>query len=310
MSEPISAADQAVLQRRGFLRSGALLAAAAGGAVVATAGVAAPASAATGDAIEVGGSFDGTTTTTLALDPGSATAAALTLTNPSGPALQLTPLTDFTGELPVGGIAATPAGLLVGLQPPFSSTPVTAGVVTTADLQGLPVSIPFPAGRVLNTKDEATYDTIVATSPGAFDSQHRLKKGAWVDVALLPDQESFQVGAAFLTLTALGSTSAGSLVSCPPGPQPPKVATLPFDKGRTVATGTYVETGVVAKSAAVRIYASATTHLKVDVTGVTIFVDFDPDAGTPAPNVAGLTRAAQAKIAKHVQQVGARARLA
>ena len=38
MSDPLSAADEAVLQRRRFLRGGALLAAAAGGAVAATAG--------------------------------------------------------------------------------------------------------------------------------------------------------------------------------------------------------------------------------------------------------------------------------
>ena len=45
MTEPVSAADEAVLQRRRFLRGSALLAAAAGGAVAATAGGALPASA-------------------------------------------------------------------------------------------------------------------------------------------------------------------------------------------------------------------------------------------------------------------------
>ena len=46
MTDLISAADQAVLQRRRFLRGGALLAAAAGGAVAASAGSVLPASAA------------------------------------------------------------------------------------------------------------------------------------------------------------------------------------------------------------------------------------------------------------------------
>ena len=310
MSDPVSADEQALLQRRRFLRSGALLAAAAGGAVVATAGVAAPASAATGDALEVGGSFTGTETTTLALDPGSSTAAVLTLTNPSGPALQLTPATDLAGDLPVGGLAATASGLSTGVRSGFDDTTVTSRVLTAYDLQGLPITFPFEAGRVLNTKDDATYATIVGTSSGAFDSQHRLKKGAWVDVSLVPDgTPPFQVVAAQITLTALGSTSAGSLVSCPPGPQPPKVATLPFDKGRTVATGTYVATGTAANQAVVRIYASATTHLKVDVTGFTIVIDFDQFSDEKM-NVADAARSAQTKIAERVQQVGARARLA
>lgn len=310
MPEEITPADEAVLQRRGFLRGGALLAAAAGGAVVATASSALPASAATGDVIEVGGSFDGAATTTLALAPGSSSAAALTLANPSGPALQLTPATGLPGSLPIGALAANARGLVVGVAPGFGTGSVTAGVVTTADLEGLPVTIAFLSGRVLNTKDKATLDTIVATSSSAFDSKGRLKKGAWMDVALLPtDAFPFEVVAAHLTLTALGSTSAGSLIACPPGPQPPKVATLPFDKGRTVATGTYAATGEVSNTAAVRIYASATTHVKLDVTGLTIAITFDQVLATTT-NVAKVVRSAQEKVAKHVQQVSARARLA
>lgn len=309
MPDPIIPADEAVLQRRRFLRGGALLAAAAGGAVVATASSTLPASAADGDAVEAGGSYTSTGTTTLALDPGSSTGAALTLTNPSGPALQLTPATGLVGDLPVGALVAGSRGLLVGIDD-GGGDPRTAQVLTSSDLEGLPITIPFAAGRVLNTKDSSTYEAIVATSSGAFDSQHRLKKGAWVDVALLPtDFVPFQVIAAHLTLTALGSSSGGSLVVCPPGAQPDKVATLPFDKGRTVATGTYVETGEAEKSAAVRIYASATTHLKVDVTGLTVLAQSDTFAPN-SPAVAAVTRSVQAKVAKHVKAVSARARLA
>lgn len=307
MPDPITPADEAVLQRRRFLRGSALLAAAAGGAVAATATSVLPASATPSPAVEAGGSTTTTATTTLVLDPGSSSASTLTLTNPSGPALQLTPVTDLTDDLPVGALAAQPNGLLVGIEDGDDN--VTAEVLTTYDLQGLPVTIPFFAGRVLNTKDEATFSTIVATSSGAFDSQHRLKKGAWVDVALLPTGlVPFQVVAAHLTLTALGSTGAGSLVACPPGEKPAKVATLPFDKGRTVATGTYAATGEVDQWFAVRIYASATTHLKVDVTGFTVLVEFDAFS-SDRPGVARVTSAAQAKVAKHVQQVSARARL-
>ncbi|MGI3786193.1 MAG: hypothetical protein ACRYG2_36065 [Janthinobacterium lividum] len=308
MPDEITPADEAVLQRRRFLRGSALLAAAAGGAVVATTTSAVPASAADNDAVLVGGSFDGTTTTTLALEPGSKTSAALTLANPTGPALQLTPVTDFTGNLPAGGLAVqSSGGLLLGLQD--GADTITADVLTTYDLRSLPITVPFPAGRVLNTKDDATLDTVVATSSGAFDSKGRLRKGAWVDVALLPtDGFPYQVVAAHLTLTALGSSSSGSLVTCPPGEKPAKVATLPFDKGRTVATGTYVETGEVANNAAVRIYASATTHLKLDVTGFTILISFGAFSD-PTTNVAKVARSAQEKVAKHVQQVSARARL-
>jgi hypothetical protein len=307
MSDSITPADETVLQRRGFLRSGALLAAAAGGAVVASAAVATPASAADGDAIAAGGSYTSTTTTTLALDPGLDSAATLTLTNSKGPALLLTESSTLPDVLPVGAVASYPGGLLVGVQD--GSGTATAEVVTSSDLQGLPVTFPLGPSRVLNTQDDATLDAIVASSSGAFDSHHRLKKGAWIDVAVLPTNVApFEVGAAHITLTALDSTSAGSLVACPPGDKPSKVATLPFSKNRLVATGTYVATGVVASSFAVRIYATATTHVKVDVTGLTVFADFGLFASRTA-SVGKVMRSAQEKVAKHVQQVGARARL-
>jgi hypothetical protein len=307
MPEPITPADEAVLQRRRFLRGSALLAAAAGGAVAATATSALPASADTGDAVLAGKAVSSTSTTTLALDPGSSSAAALTLTNPSGPALLLTPGADFPGDLPVGALAAGPSGLVVGVENGAGS--VTAELLTTYDLSILPLSFPIPPSRMLNTKDSATLGSIVASSTDAFDSKNRLKKGAWVDVALVPTGEGpFQVIAAHLTLTALGSSSAGALVACPPGEKPAKVATLPFDKGRTVATGTYVEVNEVEKAAAVRIYASATTHLKVDITGATVLVDFRAFSDITT-NVAKVTSSAQKKVAQHVEQVSARARL-
>ncbi|GAA3571853.1 hypothetical protein GCM10022197_30560 [Microlunatus spumicola] len=308
MTDPITPSDEAVLQRRRFLRGSALLAAAAGGAVAATATSALPASADPGEAVLLGQSSSSTTTTTVVLDPGSSSAAALTLTNPSGAALLLTPASGLPDDLPVGGLAAGPRGLVVGVDD--GDEGVTAEVLTTYDLSTLPLTIPFLAGRVLNTKDSATRESIVATSTDAFDSKGRLRKGAWIDVALLPTEVTpFLAIAAHLTLTALGSSSAGSLVVCPPGPKPPKVATLPFDKGRTVATGTYVELGVVEKTSAVRIYASATTHLKLDVTGLTVLVDFDTISNN-GPGLAKVTSSAQKKVAQHVAQVSARARLA
>lgn len=306
MTDPITPSDETVLQRRRFLRGSALLAAAAGGAVAATATSALPASAADAPPVLLGEASTTTTTTTVALDPGSKTAAALTLTNPSGPALLLTPEADVPDDLPVGGLAAGPRGLFVGVDD--GSDSVTAELLTTYDLAILPLSFPIPPSRMLNTKDSATLGSIVASSKDAFDAKNRLKKGAWVDVALVPTNEGpFQVIAANVTLTALGSSSAGALVACPPGEKPAKVATLPFDKGRTVATGTYVEVGVVENAAAVRIYASATTHIKVDVTGATVLVDFRAFSGST--NVAKATSSAQKKVVQHVEQVSARARL-
>lgn len=307
MTDPTNPADEAVLQRRGFLRSGALLAAAAGGAVVATGTSAAPAFAANGDALEAGGSFTSTTTTALALDPGVDSAATLTLTNDAGPALLLTPSTDLPDDLPVGAVASWPGGLLVGVQD--GSGTATAEVLTTYDLQGLPVTFPIGPARILNTQDDATLRSIVASSSGALDSHNRLKKGAWIDVALLPTNfEGFEVGAAHLILTAVAATGAGSLVACPPGDKPSNVATLPFYKSKVVATGTYVQVGEVGTSFAVRIYATETTHVKVDLTGLTVLARFGlfADRKTSAGKV---SLSAQQRVARHVQQVGARARL-
>ena len=99
MTEPVSAADEAVLQRRRFLRGSALLAAAAGGAVAATAG-----------------------------------------------------------------------GVL-----PASATPVVQYAATFA----------VPPTRVFDTKTELGRDRR-GSSPSALTGKNRLRKGAWIDVALAP----------------------------------------------------------------------------------------------------------------------------
>lgn len=296
--------SDAHVQRRRFLRGGALLAAATGGVVAAsvTPATVPVAAAADGDVLHAGAATEASSTTSLTLT--NPAVPALTLTNPNGPALLLTPSADgFTGQLPVGGLAGVPSGVLVGLEDD-QGKPFTSFLVTAPDLSRIPITLPFGPGRVLNTKDEATLDAIVASSSNALDSKSRLKKGAWIDVAVLPTSIYGELLGAFLTLTSVGSTSGGSLTACNPSDKPDKVVTLPFDKNATVATGTVVQTATVGKDYCVRVYATATTHLKLDVTGFTYTSSF---GGTPNA-VTGPDPVVRDAISRHLQALNARAR--
>ena len=78
---------QAVLARRGLIRAGAIAAA---------------------DAITVGGTFTANNRTTALEVTNSTTLPALRLTNPTGPSLELNPISDGQDlMLPLGGLAGT-----------------------------------------------------------------------------------------------------------------------------------------------------------------------------------------------------------
>lgn len=186
MPDPITPADEAVLERRRFLRGSAMLAAAAGGAVAASAGSVLPASA-----------------------------------------------------------------------EPTNYLAITFGI---------------PAERLLDTRSEEGRKVIVASSESALDSKNRLKKGAYIDVSLGSTDSGtaeLQLLSVFVTVTSRESTKGGSLSLSQTGTKPTG-RTLSFDKGKTISTGTIVGTSVLGEDYVLRIYASATGHVTLDLTGVVI----------------------------------------
>lgn len=187
MPDPITSADAAALQRRGFLRGGALLAAVAGGAVASTAGGVLPASAS-------------------------------------------------------------------------SNFPRT-------------VNFPVPAERLLDTRSSEGLKAIVASSDGALDSKNRLRGGAWIEVAIMPtgDSTALQAVAVFVNLKGLKSTKGGSLVVSQPDKQKPTGTTVTYSKGLTVTNSAFVGLGTTKDFYTVQIWATSTTHLTLDVTGIEIY---------------------------------------
>jgi hypothetical protein len=212
MSELVSAADAAVLERRRFLRGGALLAAAAGGAVAATAGSVLP-------------------------------AGADTVTYPS----------TFT--------------------------------------------IPIPPERLLDTRSAEGLEAIVASSSGALDSKNRLKKDAWIDVAIATtsDDVDLDLVAVFVNLKSVGSTKGGSLIVSEPGDKPTGT-TVTYRKNETTTNSAIVGLGTTGNSYTVRIWATSTSHVTLDLTGGELLFDSSVlDARTTRrTNVARVQKAVRA----------------
>ena len=191
MPQPISTADEAVLQRRRFLRSGALVAAAAGGAVAASASSVLPASAA--------------------------------------------PL-------------------------PYSNA----------------LTIPVPAERLLDTRSAAGLKAIVGSSGSALDSKNRLKAHAWIDVAVATtdDESGLDLVAVIVNLKSLASTKGGSLVVAEPQDEMPTGTTVTYRKDETTTNSAFVGLGIVGDTYVVRIWATSTSHVTLDLTGAEIVGQF------------------------------------
>jgi hypothetical protein len=213
MSDLITAADEAVLRRRGFLRGGALLAAAAGGAVAASAGSVLPASA------DVG----------------------------------------------------------------FPST----------------FNLPIPAERLLDTRSAEGLKAIVASSDGALDSKNRLRGDAWIDVAIAPVGNDLgqQAVAVFVNLKSLASTKGGSLVVSQPYDEKPTGTTVTYSKGLTVTNSAFVGLGTTKEFYTVRIWATSTSHVTLDLTGVELY----DNSSTPIDQTTSRTTAA--RVLKAVRAV-------
>lgn len=248
MTEPLTPADEVVLRRRGFLRSGALLAAAAGGAVAATATSALPASAASGDPVTAGQLNQATNATLLGSTDG-VSATLILQPKLGGPALQLDSESDAR-SLGVNQLAGSELGPLVGVKYPGETQVYTDYLATASDVASVPVTFPLPPVRLLDKVS--------------------VKKGAWIEVAVDPVDDGFVPIGAHLVVTSSSSSKDGSLSVYVPGTDRGKSVTVSFLKGKTMSGSTYAALGTSSKGKQVfRVYASQNTRVSVDLTGIT-----------------------------------------
>ncbi|SDU80769.1 hypothetical protein SAMN04488544_0254 [Microlunatus sagamiharensis] len=281
MTDPVPSADDAALQRRRFLRGGALLAAAAGGAVAASASSALPAAAAEPvEYVRLGG--ESTSSATTALSTSGADLAALQVSNPLGAALRLVPVGENIPEyygLPLGSVVNTEYGPFISVADEDRGSFMTY-LVTGEDLVDVPRSRAFTPTRAWDSKKKQ--GTVVGTSgSGALDSKGRLVKGHWVDVKVADtDLDTYPI-AAFVTLGSSGSTKDGYLNVWGSGNRPSGTISLSFLKGKTLSGAAYSQLALNRgkKAFTVRVYASQTTYVTLDVSGLTAHAYPGPDFG-------------------------------
>lgn len=304
MTEPAPAADDVVLQRRRFISRGALLAAAAGGTIAATAGgAAAPASAATGGTVTLGkaNTADAATsiTSTAASEP------ALALTNADGPALELTAAsTDSDKALSLNQLAGTSEGPVVSTYDADAKTAYTDYVATLSDVYSNPVVDWVDPVRILDTASSKGRAAVVASSSGALDAKGRLKKGAWIDVAVDTTDQDYQPAAAFATITSSGSSKDGYLSAYVSGVDLAGTVTVSFLKGKKLSGSTFVGLQAVKGSYVFRIYASQTTYVSVDLTGLSYYATPGPDAPSNERKAARPARTVRRAVARPARTLG------
>ncbi|GAA3627380.1 hypothetical protein [Microlunatus ginsengisoli] len=264
-SDPVGS-DSRDLTRRWMLRGGVV----ATGAAVVAAMTPSAAMAADGDQVVLGGDNDASSATTIGIGGGAgSTDPALSLVNADGPSLHLEALAaDYAAALELGQIANTVLGPLVGVD--TLSGLSTTFLVTGIDLADLPTPHPLATPkRILDTRTSSGRSRVIRTSPGAYDSTFRLKAGAWLDVEVVVEGGDVIVPGAHLNVTSTGATSGGFLSVYPPGDFP-GTSTVNYPGKMTIANGTFVGTGVVLGRYAVRVRASAPSHVVLDLTAVTI----------------------------------------
>lgn len=287
------------LARRQLFRGGALLAGAVAATALTTSAVTAPtASAADGDPVELGDLNLATTTTKVQIggnDTGNSS-PALALRNADGPSLQLQALSATWEEpLEVGEIANRTTGPIIGVD--HGDGPANTYFALGTDIQQLPVPYATAPYRLLDTRNAAQRDNVLATSAGAFDASYRLKGGHWLDLAVFPADDVFSIQAIHANLTVAASTGSGYLTAYPPGDRP-AVSALNYGKAQTVANGGFFAVDVTENHFALRIYTTATTHVIVDLTGYTLSQQPGPLADARRRSAARARRSPTARIAK------------
>ncbi|MGW6129850.1 hypothetical protein ACWFNE_07470 [Cellulomonas sp. NPDC055163] len=254
------------VSRRRLLRMGGM---AVAGAAAATAIGSTSASAAAGDPLLAGRATDaGTAGTRLTA---TSTAPALSLANPTGAQLRLEP-SDPAGWTPqVGEIKNTAAGPLIGLD--RDGTGVERGyLVTNLDLQDLVSYLPMiyaPAPtRVLDTRSAEGRASIVGRTPGALDAAGRIVGGSTIDLALHTATGDLDVASVFLNLTVTQGAAPGHVIMWPYGVDRPGTSSINYGANQDVANFAVTAVGLFQGRPTVRLFATTTVHLLVDVTAV------------------------------------------
>lgn len=264
MNPPVEPAH--ALNRRLMLRGGAVVASATALAALTRPDTAV---AAAGEAVTLG--VDNTSTATTSITADVADQPALQLTNTGGATLTLTPApAGWSGDLELGQLANTTAGPLVGVD--MGDGVETLFLATTRDVDALPTTFSVGPTRIVDTRWANIPITIIATSDKALDSSHRLRAGGWIDIAIAPSGEGFEYSSVFLNVTAVKPAKDGFLAVYPPGDRP-LASSVNCAAGETVSNAAFVSVVEVDGNYAVRLYASMTTHVTVDISGVIVSTD-------------------------------------
>lgn len=287
-------ASPEIVGRRGLLGRGAALAAGtAAGALALGAASTRPASAAAGDPLIIGSGANRTDRYTCleyaATGEQPPNRPTLGLVNGQGPALYLQPAPDDTNfETEVGYRTEAGSFFTLNERPVYrgddgGSSNYAVGLATLDDIDLVQQTYATAPYRILDTT-RAFPGTIQPTS--SFDGFGRLRAGRYVDIAV-GTIDRFTVRAAFLNVHSSGSTADGYLAVYPPGAD--RQSTVHFTRGNTAANFTVTPTVLLdtpegGPTFFVRVYASATTHIAVDLLGqVRDGVVSDPNTGVPSP---------------------------
>jgi hypothetical protein len=262
-------ASRAAGSRRWLLAKGAALAAGAAGAAVVSS---APrtAHAADNDPVLLGVTNESTSTTTLTVGGARGSAApSLSLRNADGPSLHLQPLRyEFAPPLQLGEILNTDLGPIIGVDTVHGLT--TTYLVTGVDLVDVPTPVALPKpSRLLDTRTAAGRASVLRTSSNAYDTDYRLRARAWVDIEVAMADGEHRIPSAHVNLVAVRPLARGSLAVFQPADTPGH-PTVYFPAQETVANQAFVATGIVLGRFAVRVFTTATTHVVVNLTGVTL----------------------------------------
>ena len=306
------AGDDRAVGRRALLTRGGAVVAGVVGAGVAGAAVAAPASAATGDSVVQGqsnsvGTNQPATEITVANDPATPT-PALVLTNTGGntttgeasPPLRITPAASASLVIPA---AATAGGDMVATNdgelwfthaiPGFGNAPAIVHTDANA-ISYVPLAVPV---RVLDTRASAGRAKVLDPS-GKFDSTGRLLKGKTIHVDLT-SLVTFGDGVTS-NLTVTKSATGGFLTLWSGATARPTASSINFAAGQTIANLTVSGLAEFSSTATdtIAIFASATTHVLLDVAAFAVTDLAQVLAPFAAPTTSGRAQRARQAIAK------------
>lgn len=280
MSEPVVPAVS--LARRNLIRGGALAVGAAGAAVAIDALNATTAHAANGDAILAGQANSATASTSLTAN--GASQPVLKLSNSSGPALHLAPVTGSVGNTAAGDIVSRANGPEVTVD--YGQGLETTYLATGFDLP--PSTFAFSPVRVMDTRQSAMRDQVYDASSSAwYDSSKRVKAGAWIDVPLDIAADGLDYFGVYLNVTAIGAPSKGNLSVYPAGEDAPSASNLNYPATTSIANLCFVAPTLLNDEV-------WCVRVKVNVAAVHVILDFSGAVGffPPAPELVQRGRAA------------------